>query len=99
MAVRKPSLALVGKNAPAKPSRPPSITEAAASGDHLALLEAMRDRIAEAIQAPECPPRDLAALTRRLDDIARQIKALKNQAAQEATNATSSDEAFDASAI
>ena len=90
------------ETAPATPTaKPPTIVEAAKSGDHLALLKAMRDRLAITIQHPDCPPRDLAALTRRLDDIAKQIKAAEVEAEQEAMeNAEASGpEAWDADAI
>jgi len=72
-----------------------TVAEAAASGDHLALLKSMRERIAEAISGPECPPRDLASLTRRLQDIAKDIKALEAEAAQEAAQGESPDETLD----
>ena len=97
----KPALSIVDANTP--PVTPPknlSITEAAAKGDHLGLLEAMRDRIARTVQSEDCPPRDLASLTRRLDDISKQIKALRVEAEEEArSESEATDEAFDASAI
>jgi hypothetical protein len=40
------------------------------------LLVAMRDRIATAVTAEGCPPRDLASLTKRLADIAGEIAAI-----------------------
>ena len=59
------------------PSKPRKLTvsQAAASGDHRDLLVAMRERVAKTVSDPECPPRDLAALTRRLQDIAKEIEA------------------------
>lgn len=62
-----------------------SVDQAASSGDHRALLVAMRDRIARAVADPECPPRDLASLTRRLQDIAREIAQVDLKAKQEAS--------------
>jgi len=53
-----------------------TVAEAAESGDHRALLVAMRERIAKTVSDPDCPPRDLAALTRRLQEIAREIQQL-----------------------
>lgn len=53
-----------------------SVSEAAAKGDHRALLMAMRERIAKAVSADSCPPRDLASLTRRLQDISKEIEAI-----------------------
>jgi hypothetical protein len=60
-----------------KADRKQSVTEAAESGDHRSLLVAMRDRIARAVSNPDCPPRDLAALTRRLQDIAKELESLE----------------------
>lgn len=71
-----------GEKAPRK--RRLSITEAADAGDHRELLVAMRERVAKTVQDPNCPPRDLAALTRRLQEIAREIEAIDARAAEEA---------------
>ena len=77
-----------------------SVSEAAESGSHRELLVAMRERIAKAVQDPACPPRDLAALTRRLQEIAKEIESLDARAAQEAMeSAVSPDEAWDAEAL
>jgi hypothetical protein len=77
-----------------------SVTEAAASGDHRALLVAMRERIARTVSNPDCPPRDLAALTRRLQDIAKEIEVIDLRAKEETqADAVSPDEEFDTSAI
>ena len=79
--------------------KPLTLAEAAKSGDHRALLVAMRDRIATAVQDPECPPRDLAALTRRLNEIAKDIRALDAAAQQEADEKVPDDGEFDAASI
>ncbi len=79
--------------------KPPTVSEAAASGDHKALLVAMRDRIAVTVQNPECPPRDLAALTRRLADIAKEIKAIELAERQEADERVPDDEDFDPASV
>ena len=84
---------------PTAPVRAPAAAEAAKSGDHRALLAAMRDRIATAVQDPECPPRDLAALTRRLNEIAKDIRALDAAAQQEADEKVPDDGEFDAASI
>lgn len=78
-----------------------TVKSAAAEGDQLDILIAMRDRIAVAVSDENCPPRDLAALTRRLDDIVDKIAALKARAAEESNDdeGTAADEGFDASAI
>lgn len=56
--------------------RKPTITEAANAGDHRDLLVALRERVARTVEDPNCPPRDLAALSRRLQEIAREIDAI-----------------------
>ena len=53
------------------------IADAAASGDRLAALRALRDRLATEID--DCDsPRDLAALALRLTDVLTQIDAVPN---------------------
>jgi len=53
-----------------------SVTQAASSGTHRELLVAMRDRIARAVEDDKCPPRDLASLSRRLHEIAKEIEVI-----------------------
>lgn len=82
------------------PPPPKTVTLAASDGSHRELLVAMRDRIAKAVESPECPPRDLAALSRRLMEIAKDIESIDLAARQEAAKGGPvADEAFDASAI
>ncbi|CPX29537.1 Uncharacterised protein [Mycobacteroides abscessus] len=71
----KPGLRAVGSDEPApqKPSK--SVVQAAKSGTPRELLVAMRDRIAETVTA-NCAARDLAALTKRLQDISHDIDAI-----------------------
>jgi hypothetical protein len=60
----------------------------------------MRERIARAVSDPDCPPRDLASLTRRLQDIAREVEALDLRAKQEAReNGAAADEEWDPEAL
>lgn len=83
-----------------KPVRKMDVAQAAESGDHRALLVAMRDRIAQSVRNPDCPPRDLAALTRRLQDIAKEIEAIDLRAKQEAEeDAVAIDEEWDSEAL
>lgn len=72
-----------------KPQSPPkqSVAQAAATGDHRTLLVAMRERIARTVSDPDCPPRDLAALTRRLQDIAKEIESIDLRAKEEGSDA------------
>lgn len=76
-----------------------TVDKAASDGDRLDLLIAMRDRIAKAVTDDKCPPRDLAALTKRLDDIADKIAVLEAAAEDEDADSHADDEEFDASAI
>lgn len=84
-----------------KPAKPKSITEAADAGSTRELLVAMRARIAKTVEDPNCPPRDLAALSRRLQELVRDIDAIDAREAQEGEGGAGevSDEEFDASAI
>ncbi|PYY32405.1 hypothetical protein DEI89_13095 [Curtobacterium sp. MCBD17_030] len=82
--------------------RAKSVSEAAKSGTVRELLEATRDRIAVAVENPNTPARDLAALTKRLLETVREIEAL--DAREDADNASSAADAvqdglFDASAV
>ncbi|MDV2474225.1 hypothetical protein F8M49_30045 [Rhodococcus zopfii] len=82
MATRK-VLRAVADDEVAAPAKPLSVTQAAKSGSHRDLLVAMRDRIAETVTNAGCPPRDLASLTKRLQDIADQIEAIDAREADE----------------
>lgn len=97
MTARKPLRAVTAGE---KPPAPKSVTEAASKGSHRELLVAMRDRIAKTVESPDCPPRDLASLSRRLMEIAKDIEALDQADEQEeGTRGPVEDEAFDASAL
>lgn len=78
-----------------------SVSQAAATGDHRSLLVAMRERIARAVSDPECPPRDLAALTRRLQDISKEVEAIDLRAKEEGSDAAdvAEDEEWSAEAL
>lgn len=64
-----------GEKAPKK-APPKTITQAAKEGTTRELLAALRDRLAKAVEDPNCPPRDLASLSRRLHEITRDIEAI-----------------------
>lgn len=83
------------------PKKKQTVEQAATSGTHRDLLVAMRDRIAQAVSSPDCPPRDLAALTRRLQDVAKEIEAIDARVADEGGGAGDGavDTAFDAEAL
>jgi hypothetical protein len=80
--------------------KPRSVTDAADNGTPRELLVAMRTRIAKAVEDPNTPARDLAALTKRLIEVARDIEAIDARTEQEASAGEQvTDAAFDASAI
>lgn len=80
-----------------------SVSEAAAEGSRLELLVAMRARVAAAVEDANTPPRDLAALTRRLLEIANEIATIEAQAELAvdgvAAAAQVPDEPFDSAAV
>lgn len=97
---RKPALSVVKPGSPEPPAAKLTVSQAAESGVRRDLLVAMRDRIARTVESPDCPPRDLAALTRRLVEIAREIESIDLAERQEAERGGRvEDEAFDASAV
>ncbi|MEJ9078842.1 hypothetical protein WKY82_10510 [Gordonia malaquae] len=59
-----------------EPEIPKTVAEAARAGTRRELLAAMRDRVAVEITNDDCAARDLAALTRRLQEIVREIEAI-----------------------
>ncbi|GLU88941.1 hypothetical protein [Agromyces sp. NBRC 114283] len=88
-----------GEKAPA-PAHVKTVTEAAKSGTTRELLVATRDRIAVAVENPNTPARDLAALTKRLMETQREIEAIDARDREEAgANVEVSDGEFDASAV
>jgi hypothetical protein len=100
MAEKKPALRAVGADEKPAAPRTLSVDVAASEGSELELLMAMRDRVASTVADPNCPPRDLAALTRRLREITKDIEALKAREREEAADdAEVSDAAWDAEAI
>lgn len=103
MAQRKalPRLRAVTDDDRPEPKKKLTVAQAAATGDHYALLVAMRERIAATVADPDCPPRDLAALTRRLQDISKEVAALDLRAREEGADAldVANDEEWDAEAL
>lgn len=77
-----------------------TVSEAAAGGTHRDLLVALRSRVARAVENPETPARDLAALTRRLQEIAKEIAAIDLAESEEkSVVANTDDESWNSSAI
>lgn len=100
MATARQSLRAVAPGEKPARRRRLSVTDAAESGSQRDLLVAMRERIAKTVQDVNCPPRDLASLTRRLQEVAREIEAIDARAAEEAAeSAHVADEAWNAEAL
>ena len=73
----KPNLRVVGPDA--APSRPMTVSQASALGDRMSELVAMRRVIAAALDNPKTLARDLAALSRRLLEIGKEIETLEGE--------------------
>lgn len=80
---------------------PKTVEQAAADGTPRELLVALRTRIAQEVQNPRCPARDLASLSRRLLEISREIEQLDaEEKGDDVGNAAATpDEGFDAGAL
>jgi hypothetical protein len=70
------SLRVVKDSPTPRRRKPATVRSAAESGSRRALLTALRARIATGIDNPDTPARDLAALSLRLLDIARELELL-----------------------
>ena len=78
-----------------------TVTQAAKAGDHRDLLAALRDRLAETVQNPNVNPVALAALSRQISLISRELSALDAVAGEDPVTvaAATPDEGFDASTL
>lgn len=100
MAAPKSGLRVAKPGEKAPPAKPKTITEAADGGTTRELLVAMRARIAKAVEDPNTPARDLAALTKRLVEVVRDIEAIDARTDEGGDSAPEvTDGAFDASAV
>ena len=101
MAARKSPLRSVSPDEKPAPAKVKTVTEAAKHGTTRELLVAMRDRTATAVEDPNTAARDLAALTKRLMEIVRDIEAIDARDAEEVADSArrTTDARFDASAI
>ncbi len=95
MAARK-GLRTVDADERPDPPRKMSVTEAARSGTPRELLVAMRDRIAIDVEAPNTPSRDLAALSRRLIEITKEIDAIDVRLREEGDSGVTPDAKWEA---
>ena len=97
MAARK-TLRVVVPDEKAEPKRPCSILEAAEQGSRIEELRAMRRRIARAMDDPNTPARDLAALSRRQLEIGREVEAIViSEDEEHSVVVQTADEAWDGS--
>lgn len=100
MPPRKPRLRAVSPDETAQAKIPKTILEAAEQGSRLDELQAMRRRLARALDDPNTPARDLAALSRRQLEIGKEIEAiLIAEDEDQSVIASTDDEDWDESAI
>lgn len=79
----KTQLRAVGPDEKPPEKKPLTVTQAASKGSQRDLLVAMRDRVAKDVESPNTPARDLAALTRRLMEITKEIEAIDAREAED----------------
>ncbi len=102
MAARKTGLRSVTEaDVPVEALKVSTVTDAAKRGTTRDLLVTMRDRVAKDVENENTPARDLAALTKRLLEIVRDIEAIDARAKQggDEDAAEVEDGEFDASAV
>ena len=88
-----------GRRRPGRPRKLPNVAEAAASGTPRELLVALRARIAAALDDPETPPRDLSSLSRRMQEVCRDIAAIDAAEFEAAKAVITGDGSFDPETI
>lgn len=95
---RKSQLRAVGadEKAPEPQKRPESVSAAVVSGSPRDLNIAMQDRIARAIDAEDIRGADLAALSRRLHELRKELTAMNAQAREAAEDEPVGDGAWEA---
>lgn len=99
MQPKKAPLRAVAEGETAPHPKPSTVTEAAEFGTRLDELKLMRLVIARAIDNADTSPRDLAALSRRLIEISKDVEVLLAKEREDGASAAADDEAFDAAAI
>jgi hypothetical protein len=81
-------------------NEPRTLADAVADGTELELLELALARVATALDDPKCPAPAIASLTRRLQDLRKDIAAMRAASVEEGNGpADSPDTGFDAAAI
>ncbi|ORL15400.1 hypothetical protein [Prescottella equi] len=80
---------------------PKTIVEAASEGSRRDVLVAMRTVLASAVGNPETPPRDLAALSKRLIEVMNDLDLIDRKLSDDEIGqaADTPDEDFDGSAV
>ncbi len=78
---------------------PVSVEEAAGLGDTLGELRRTRLVIARKLDDPNCPARDIASLSKRLMEVAREIEAIEARSREEEQRGSVPDGSFNAEAI
>lgn len=91
---RKTALRAVG--ADEKPARPESVSAAVQAGSPRDVNIAMQDRIAKAIDAEDIRGADLAALSRRLHELRKELAAMDAQAQEAVEDESIEDAAWEA---
>lgn len=89
-------LRAVGPDETAPKKEPATVSGATTTRE---LLVAVRNRIAKAIDNPNTPARDLAALTKRIGEVVREIEAIDAREAEEVESPDVEDGAFDAASV
>ena len=97
MASKTPLRAVQPGESPPKPARPMTVTEAVERGTIRDQFVAMRARIATAIDDPNIRGADLAALSRRMHELGREIAVLDARESEEDDGGTATpDEHWEA---
>ncbi len=84
---------------PVKPLGPMSITKAADEGTRHDYLVALRARLSKALDNPDTPPRDLAALMRRAEQIDGEIRSIETATRDEDGEVDTPDAAWSSEAL
>lgn len=96
MAAKKAPLRVAKPGEKAAPARPESVASAVTDGSARDVNLAMQDRIAKAIDAADIRGADLAALSRRLIELRKELAALDAQAKEAAEDESVDDAAWEA---
>ena len=96
MAAKRKTTLRVATEADAPPARPESVSAAVQAGNPRDVNIAMQDRIARAIDAEDIKGADLAALSRRLHELRKELAGMDAQAKEAAEDESVEDAAWEA---